>query len=53
MSEFHSADGIILDLRGNPGGIGGMAMGISGYFLDKPGRSSARWCSAPGRSISS
>jgi carboxyl-terminal processing protease len=38
MSEFHSADGIILDLRGNPGGIGGMAMGISGYFLDKPGQ---------------
>jgi len=38
MSEFHSADGIIMDLRGNPGGIGGMAMGISGYFLDKPGQ---------------
>jgi carboxyl-terminal processing protease len=27
---FPKAKGIILDLRGNPGGIGGMAMGIAG-----------------------
>jgi carboxyl-terminal processing protease len=25
--------GIILDLRGNPGGVAGMAMGISGHFM--------------------
>jgi carboxyl-terminal processing protease len=29
-------DGLILDLRGNPGGIGGMAMGIAGFLVDKP-----------------
>jgi carboxyl-terminal processing protease len=31
-------DGLILDLRGNPGGIGGMAMGMSGFLIDKPGQ---------------
>ncbi|HYV62516.1 MAG TPA: S41 family peptidase [Bryobacteraceae bacterium] len=29
-------DGLIIDLRGNPGGIGGMAMGMAGYLVDKP-----------------
>lgn len=29
--------GFIIDLRGNPGGIGGLAMGISGWFVDKTG----------------
>jgi carboxyl-terminal processing protease len=29
------ADGFILDLRGNPGGIGGMALGFGGFFVDK------------------
>ena len=28
--------GFIVDLRGNPGGIGGMAMGMAGFFVDKP-----------------
>ena len=28
--------GFIIDLRGNPGGIGAMAMGMAGWFLDKP-----------------
>jgi carboxyl-terminal processing protease len=27
--------GLILDLRGNPGGIGGMAMGMSGFLISK------------------
>lgn len=36
MEEFADADGIILDLRGNLGGLGGMVMGIGGYFFDKP-----------------
>jgi carboxyl-terminal processing protease len=31
-----SCDGLIIDLRGNPGGIGGMAMGMAGYIVDKP-----------------
>ena len=28
--------GIIIDLRGNPGGLGIMAMGMAGWFIDKP-----------------
>ena len=31
-----NADGIIIDLRGNPGGAGGMAMGVAGHVLDEP-----------------
>jgi len=29
-------EGLIIDLRGNPGGIGGMAMGMAGFLVDKP-----------------
>ena len=29
-------DGLVIDLRGNPGGIGGMAMGMAGWLVDKP-----------------
>jgi carboxyl-terminal processing protease len=29
-------DGVIIDVRGNPGGIGIMATGIAGWFVDKP-----------------
>lgn len=36
IDRFRSADGIILDLRGNPGGLGAMAMGIGGHFLNEP-----------------
>ncbi len=28
--------GVIIDLRGNPGGLGIMATGMAGWFLDKP-----------------
>lgn len=42
MAGFSSAvenclhcDGFIVDLRGNPGGIGGMAMGMAGFLVDK------------------
>ena len=38
MQQFRSADGIILDLRGNPGGIGGMAMGVGGFFVNESGQ---------------
>ena len=31
-----NATGLIIDLRGNPGGIGGMAMGMAGFLVDKP-----------------
>lgn len=38
VNAFAKAPGIILDLRGNPGGIGIMAMGIAGFFIDKDGQ---------------
>jgi carboxyl-terminal processing protease len=33
MDELRKADGIIIDLRGNPGGLAAMLRGISGHFL--------------------
>ncbi len=33
IRELGDARGLILDLRGNVGGIGGMAMGIAGWFV--------------------
>ena len=43
MNQFGEAvtgcmqcDGFIIDLRGNPGGLGAMAMGMAGWFIDKP-----------------
>ncbi|MBX3244400.1 MAG: hypothetical protein KF685_08090 [Acidobacteria bacterium] len=33
MKEFAGMDGIIVDLRGNPGGIGGMATGMAGLMV--------------------
>jgi carboxyl-terminal processing protease len=35
IEETRSADGMIIDLRGNLGGIGGMILGISGHFLNE------------------
>jgi hypothetical protein len=37
LQGFMHAPGVILDLRGNPGGIGIMAMGIAGYFIGDAG----------------
>ncbi len=37
MKSFVHAPGVILDLRGNRGGIGIMAMGIAGYFIGDSG----------------
>jgi len=31
-----ACDGFVIDLRGNPGGLGVMAMGIAGWFVSKP-----------------
>ncbi len=36
VSSCSKCDGLIIDLRGNPGGIGGMAMGMAGFLVDKP-----------------
>jgi carboxyl-terminal processing protease len=38
MEEFREAGGIVLDLRGNPGGIIGMAMGMAGWFIGEKDR---------------
>ena len=32
LREFSDAQGIIFDLRGNPGGVGGMAPGVAGFL---------------------
>src|SRR6185295_18599878 len=44
MQEFGEAvqqctrcDGIVIDLRGNPGGIGAMAMGMAGWLVKQTG----------------
>lgn len=41
VTEFVEAgvEGVILDLRGNPGGIAGLASGVTGFFVDAPGMS--------------
>ncbi|HUB82680.1 MAG TPA: S41 family peptidase [Bryobacteraceae bacterium] len=37
MSECRDCKGFIIDLRGNPGGLGAMAMGLAGWFTDRSG----------------
>jgi carboxyl-terminal processing protease len=32
-----ACSGFVVDLRGNPGGLGGLAMGVGGWFIDKSG----------------
>lgn len=41
MRDFVARDakGVIIDLRGNPGGIGGLVMGLGGHFFDEQGLS--------------
>lgn len=34
IDSLRDADAIVIDLRGNFGGVGGMSMGIAGHFLD-------------------
>lgn len=36
VDEFRDADGIVVDLRGNAGGVGIMAAGVAGHFVDRP-----------------
>lgn len=33
MAEFKDANGIIIDVRGNPGGMGAMAMAVGSFFV--------------------
>jgi carboxyl-terminal processing protease len=35
VDELRDTSGIVLDLRGNPGGLAAMMMGISGHFLEE------------------
>ncbi len=35
IDQFRASDGIVIDLRGNPGGLAGMMMGISGHFVNE------------------
>lgn len=34
MDSVRTCAGVIVDLRGNPGGVGAMVMGFGGYFVD-------------------
>jgi carboxyl-terminal processing protease len=34
VDSVRTCDGIVIDLRGNPGGVGAMVMGFGGYFVD-------------------
>ena len=36
VASCQTCDGFIVDLRGNPGGIGIMAMGMAGWFITQP-----------------
>jgi carboxyl-terminal processing protease len=36
VDEFRKADGLVIDLRGNPGGLAGMIGGIAGHVLADP-----------------
>jgi carboxyl-terminal processing protease len=36
MAHFGSCSGVVLDLRGNLGGLGAMVMGMSGHYFAKP-----------------
>jgi carboxyl-terminal processing protease len=31
-----NCSGFVIDVRGNPGGLGGLATGVAGWFIDKP-----------------
>jgi len=35
VDRHRDRGGMVLDLRGNPGGLGGMAMGVAGHFIDE------------------
>jgi carboxyl-terminal processing protease len=37
VEDCRGCDGFVIDLRGNPGGLGGLAMGLAGWFLDRSG----------------
>jgi carboxyl-terminal processing protease len=36
MGDVRDCEGVVIDVRGNPGGVAGMVMGIAGHFFDTP-----------------
>lgn len=36
MPELRQAAAIVIDLRGNPGGVSAIAQGVAGHFVDEP-----------------
>jgi carboxyl-terminal processing protease len=38
VRDCSKCEGFVIDLRGNPGGIGPMAMGMAGWFMNRKGR---------------
>lgn len=36
VDDYRSADGLVIDLRGNPGGLADMMRGIAGHIVDEP-----------------
>ena len=38
ITDCGACDGLVIDLRGNPGGLGAMAMGMAGFLVDKVGQ---------------
>ena len=38
VRDCASCRGFVVDLRGNPGGLGALAMGVAGWFIDKGGQ---------------
>ena len=36
IDSMRGCDGVVIDLRGNPGGVGAMSMGLAGHFLREP-----------------
>ncbi|MEO7189789.1 MAG: S41 family peptidase [Vicinamibacterales bacterium] len=36
VDVYRTADGMVIDVRGNPGGLADMIRGIAGHFLDQP-----------------
>jgi carboxyl-terminal processing protease len=50
VDRFREADGLVIDLRGNPGGLADMMRGIAGHVVDEPvllGRMRTRTTEAP------
>ncbi|HUQ19617.1 MAG TPA: S41 family peptidase [Gemmatimonadaceae bacterium] len=36
VKSVATCEGIVIDLRGNPGGVGAMVMGVGGFFVSSP-----------------